>query len=90
MGPIKKKDENETSKKEGITMEVKEEMTEKHERGMRVSVIMKWYKVNDLHNSEEVRIKRLDAAKRVTRVSKQWPRILEEENFLLLWIKKSI
>lgn len=71
-------------------MEVKEEMTEKHERGMRVSVIMKWYKVNDLHNSEEERIKRLDATKRVTRVSKQWPRILEEENFLLLWIKKSI
>lgn len=89
MGPIKKKAENETSK-EGITMEVKEEMTEKHERGMRVSVIMKRYKVNDLHNSEQERIKRLDAAKRVTRVSKQWPRILEEENFLLLWIKKSI
>ncbi|XP_071977828.1 methionine aminopeptidase 1D, mitochondrial isoform X1 [Engystomops pustulosus] len=94
MGP-KKKVETKMfkKKKEVITMEVKKEMIEKHEAGMRVSDIAKLYSKSTstictiLKKKEE--IKGLDAAKGVTRVSKQRPRVLEDvEKLLLVWINK--
>lgn len=72
-------------------MEVKKEMIEKHERGMRVADIARFYNKSTstictiLKKKEE--IKGLDAAKGVTRVSKQRPRVLEDvEKLLLVWI----
>lgn len=77
MGPVKeKKAEKEFGrKKEMITMEVKKEMIEKHERGMRVADIARFYNKSTstictiLKKKEE--IKGLDATKGVTRESKQ-------------------
>ncbi|KAM4048885.1 tigger transposable element-derived protein 1-like [Anomaloglossus baeobatrachus] len=94
MGPVKKRAENGTGKKkEGITIEVKKKIIEKYEQGMRVSHIAKLYNKSTstictiLKKKED--IKGLDAAKGVTRVSKQRPRILEDvEKLLLLWINK--
>ncbi|XP_069822087.1 tigger transposable element-derived protein 1-like [Dendropsophus ebraccatus] len=94
MEPVKKKARRETSKKkEGITIEVKKEMIEKHEQGMRVSEIAKLYNKSTSTIctilKKKVEIKGLDAAKGVTRVSKQRPRVLEDvEKLLLLWINE--
>ncbi|UYV71872.1 hypothetical protein LAZ67_9000820 [Cordylochernes scorpioides] len=74
MGPVKKYVERELGKKKDIiTMEAKREMIEKHERGMR----------------KKKELRELDAAKGVTRLSKQRPRLLEEvENLILVWINE--
>jgi hypothetical protein len=80
-------------KKEMITVEVKKEIIEKHERGMRVADIARFYKKSTstictiLKKKEEIR--GLRVAKGVTRVSKQRPRILEDiEKLLLVWINE--
>ena len=62
-------------KKEMITVEVKKEIIKKYERGMRVAEIARFYKKSTsticsiLKKKEEIR--GLDAAKGVTRISKQ-------------------
>ena len=43
MAPMKKKVEKEGSKKKMITVEVKKEIIEKHERSMRVADIARFY-----------------------------------------------
>jgi hypothetical protein len=71
-----------------ITVEVKE-INGKHEQGMPVAIIARFYKSTStistvLNKKEELR--GLDVAKGVTRISKQWPRILEDvEKLLLVW-----
>uniref|UniRef100_A0A8C5PXM0 HTH CENPB-type domain-containing protein n=1 Tax=Leptobrachium leishanense TaxID=445787 RepID=A0A8C5PXM0_9ANUR len=89
---MKKKVEKEGGK-EMITVEVKKEIIDKHERGMRVANIARFYNKSTstictiLKRKEE--IKGLDAAKGVTRVSKQRPRVLEDvEKLLLVWINE--
>ena len=76
-----------------ITVEVKKEIIEKYERGMRVADIARFYNKSTstictvLKKKEEIR--GLDAAKGVMRVSKQWPRVLEDvEKLLLVWINE--
>ncbi|XP_042768073.1 tigger transposable element-derived protein 1-like [Panthera leo] len=76
-----------------ITVEVKKEIVEKYERGMRVAEIARFYKKSTstictiLKKKEEIR--GLDAAKGVTRISKQRPRVLEDvEKLLLVWINE--
>ncbi|UYV83410.1 hypothetical protein LAZ67_23000910 [Cordylochernes scorpioides] len=94
MGPVKKYVEREMGeKKDIITMEAKRKMIEKHERGMRVTEIARFYKKSTstictiLKKKKELR--ELDAAKGVTRLSKQRPRLLEEvENLILVWINE--
>ncbi|UYV72858.1 hypothetical protein LAZ67_10001012 [Cordylochernes scorpioides] len=94
MGPVKKYVERELGKKKDIiTMEAKREMIEKHERGMRVTEIARFYKKSTstictiLKKKKELR--ELDAAKGVTRLSKQRPRLLEEvEKLILVWINE--
>ncbi|XP_023665526.1 histone-lysine N-methyltransferase EHMT2 isoform X7 [Paramormyrops kingsleyae] len=94
MAPIKKKVEKEGGKKkEMITVEVKKEIIEKHERRMRVADIARFYNKSTstictiLKKKEEIR--GLDAAKGVTRVSKQRPHVLEDvEKLLLVWINE--
>ena len=75
-------------------VEVKKEIIQKYERVMRVAKIARFYKKSMstictiLKNTEEIR--GLDAAKGVTRISKQWPRVLEDvEKLLLVWINKT-
>ncbi|UYV71318.1 hypothetical protein LAZ67_8002615 [Cordylochernes scorpioides] len=89
MGPVKKYVERELGKKKDIiTMEAKREMVEKHERGMRVTEIARFYKKSTstictiLKKKKELR--ELDAAKGVRRLSKQRPRFLEEVEKLIL------
>ena len=74
-------------------MEVKKEISEKHERGMRVADIARIYNKSTstictvLKKKEEIR--GLDVVKGVTRVSKQRPRVLEDvEKLLLVWINE--
>ncbi|XP_040177160.1 tigger transposable element-derived protein 1-like isoform X2 [Rana temporaria] len=95
MAPSKKKKvEKEGGKKKAmITVEVKKKMIEKHERGMRVADIARFYNKSTstictiLKKKENIR--GLDAAKGVTRVSKQRPRVLEDvEKLLLIWINE--
>nr|XP_020452715.1 tigger transposable element-derived protein 1 [Monopterus albus] len=97
MDPMKKKKKVEKDggkkKKEMITVEVKKEIIQKHERGMRVADIARFYNKSTstictiLKKKEE--IMGLDAAKGVTRVSKQRPRVLEDvEKLLLVWINE--
>ncbi|UYV65294.1 K02A2.6-like [Cordylochernes scorpioides] len=94
MGPLKKYVERELGKKKDIiTMEGKREMIEKHELGMRVTEIARFYKKSTstictiLKKKKELR--ELDAAKGVTRLSKQRPRLLEEvEKLILVWINE--
>ncbi|XP_030179530.1 tigger transposable element-derived protein 1-like [Lynx canadensis] len=76
-----------------ITVEVKKEIIKKYERGMRVAEIARFYKKSTstictiLKKKEEIR--GLDAAKGVTRISKQRPRVLEDvEKLLLVWINE--
>ncbi|UYV75956.1 hypothetical protein LAZ67_13001921 [Cordylochernes scorpioides] len=93
-GPVKKYVERELGKKKDIiTMEAKREMIEKHERGMRVTEIARFYKKSTstictiLKKKKE--LSELDAAKGVTRLSKQRPRLLEEvEKLILVWINE--
>ncbi|XP_068087415.1 tyrosine-protein kinase Fyn isoform X1 [Hyperolius riggenbachi] len=80
-------------KKEMITVEVKKEIIEKYERGMRVADIARCYSKSTstictiLKTKEKIR--RLNAAKGVTRVSKQRPEVLEDvEKLLLVWINE--
>ncbi|KAM4030834.1 tigger transposable element-derived protein 1-like [Anomaloglossus baeobatrachus] len=94
MSPVKKKAVNEPFKRrEGITIEIKKDIIEKHEEGMRVSDIAKLYNKSTstvctiLKKKDE--IKSLDTAKGITRVSKQRPRVLEDvEKLLLVWINE--
>ncbi|XP_029777041.1 tigger transposable element-derived protein 1-like [Suricata suricatta] len=94
MAPMQKKaGKKGGKKKEMITVEVKKEMIEKYERGMRVAEIARFYKKSTstictiLKRKEEIR--GLDAAKGVTRISKQRPRVLEDvEKLLLVWINE--
>ena len=94
MGPVKKKATNvDCKKKEMITAEVKKEIIEKYERGIGVADIARFYNKSTstictlLKKKEEIIA--LDAAKGVTRVSKQWPRVLEDvEKLLLVWINE--
>ncbi|XP_018410276.1 PREDICTED: tigger transposable element-derived protein 1-like [Nanorana parkeri] len=81
------------SKKEMITVAVKKEIIDKYERGMRVTEIARLYKKSTstictiLKKKEEIR--GVDAAKGVTRISKQRPPILEDvEKLLLVWINE--
>ncbi|XP_039632281.1 tigger transposable element-derived protein 1-like [Polypterus senegalus] len=90
---MKKKVEKEGGKKGMITVEIKKEIIEKHEQGVRVADIARFYKkptstiCTILKKREE--IKGLDAAKGVTRVSKQRPHVLEDvEKLLLVWINE--
>jgi len=76
-----------------ITVEVKKEIIEKYERGIQVADIARFYNKSTstictlLKKKEE--IKALDAAKGVTRVSKQRPRVLEDvDKLLLVWINE--
>ncbi|KAJ7303174.1 hypothetical protein JRQ81_012107 [Phrynocephalus forsythii] len=76
-----------------ITVEVKKEIIEKHERGMRVVELARFYKKSAstistiLKKKEEMR--ELDLAKGITRISKQRPRVLEDvEKLLLVWINQ--
>ncbi|KAM9457775.1 tigger transposable element-derived protein 1-like isoform 1-T1 [Clarias gariepinus] len=80
-------------KKEMITLELKKEIIKKRDRGMRVSDLARFYKKSTsticgiLKKKEE--IIRLDAAKGVTRVSKQRPPALEDvEKLLLVWVNE--
>ncbi|KAL0269199.1 UNVERIFIED_CONTAM: hypothetical protein PYX00_007011 [Menopon gallinae] len=89
MAPIKKP----VGKKEMITMELKKEIVEKHERGLRVSDIARYYNKSTstistiLKRKDEIRA--LEVAKGVTKVSKQRPRALEDvENLLLVWVNE--
>ncbi|XP_010614848.1 tigger transposable element-derived protein 1-like [Fukomys damarensis] len=94
MAPVQKKVEKKgVKKKEMITVEVKKEIIKKYERGMRVAEIARFYKKSTstictiLKKKEEIR--GLDAAKGVTRISKQRPRVLEDvEKLLLVWINE--
>jgi Mor family transcriptional regulator len=94
MAPMKKRVEKEGGKKkEIITVEVKKKINGKHEQGMQVPTIARFYKKSMsmistvLKKKEELR--GLDVAKGVMRVSKQWPRILEDvEKLLLVWINE--
>ncbi|KAM6168259.1 tigger transposable element-derived protein 1-like [Erethizon dorsatum] len=94
MAPMQKKVEKKGGKKkEMITVEVKKEIIKKYERGMRVAEIARFYKKSTstictiLKKKEEIR--GLDAAKGVTRISKQRPRVLEDvEKLLLVWINE--
>jgi transposase len=93
MAPMKKRVVKEGGKKEMITVEVKKEINGKHEQGMQVAAIARFYKLSTstistvLKKPEELR--GLDVAKAVTRVSKQRPRILEDvEKLLLVWINE--
>ncbi|KAF7245220.1 Tigger transposable element-derived protein 1, partial [Varanus komodoensis] len=85
---VKKKNvEKEGGKKKMIAVEIKKEIIQKHERGMRAVDIAGPY-VHDLHNIKEER-RGLNAAKGVTKVSKQRPCILEDvEKLLLIWINE--
>ncbi|XP_075913253.1 uncharacterized protein LOC116957625 isoform X2 [Petromyzon marinus] len=94
MDLVKKKVEKEgCKKKEMITVEVKKEIIDKHERGMRVADIARFFNkststICTVLKKKEV-IRRLDAAKGVTRVSKQRPPVLEDvEKLLLVWINE--
>lgn len=89
----KKVEKEGCKKKEMITVEVKKEIIEMHEQGMRVADIARFYNKSTstictvLKKKEE--IKGLDAAKGVTRVSKRRPRVLEDvEKLLLVWINE--
>ncbi|XP_068121604.1 tigger transposable element-derived protein 1-like [Hyperolius riggenbachi] len=94
MATRKKKVEKEGIKKKVmITVEVKKEIIKKHEQGMRVADIARCYSKSTstictiLKKKENIR--RLDAAKGVTRVSKQRPQVLEDvEKLLLIWINE--
>jgi Mor family transcriptional regulator len=93
MAPMKKRVEKEGGKEEEMIMvEVKKEIIGKHEQGMRVAAIARFYKkstptISTVLKKKEVR--ELDVAKGDTRVSKQWPRILEDvEKLLLVWINE--
>jgi Mor family transcriptional regulator len=88
MAPIKKRVEQEGGKKKMITVEVKKEVIGKHEQGMQVAAIARFYKKSTstistvLKKKEELRGP--DVANGVTRVSKQWPSILED----VVWINE--
>ncbi|XP_019512623.1 PREDICTED: tigger transposable element-derived protein 1-like [Hipposideros armiger] len=94
MAPLHKEVEKKGGKKkEMIMVEVKKEIIEKYERGMRVAEIARFYKkptstiCTILKKKEEIR--GLDAAKGVMRISKQRPRVLEDvEKLLLVWINE--
>jgi transposase len=94
MAPIKKRVEKEGGKKkEMITVEIKKEIIGKHEEGMQVAVIARFYKKSTSTISTVLKKKELtglDVAKGVMRVSKQQPRILKDvEKLLLVWINKT-
>jgi hypothetical protein len=94
MAPMKKRVGKEScKKKEMITVEVKKDIIGKHEQGMQVAAIARFYKKPTstvstvLKEKEELRW--IDIAKGVMRVSKQRPRILEDvEKLLLVWINE--
>jgi transposase len=94
MAPMMKMVEKEGGKKkEMITVEVKKEIIGKHEQGMQVAAIARFYKKSTstistvLKKTEELR--GLNVAKGVMRVSKQRPRILKDvEKLLLVWINE--
>nr|XP_033807654.1 tigger transposable element-derived protein 1-like [Geotrypetes seraphini] len=82
-----------TKKKQMITVEVKKEIIQKHEGGMRVADLARCYNKSTstictiLKKKEKIRW--LDAAKGVTRVSKQRPPVLEDvEKLLLVWLNE--
>ncbi|XP_063293602.1 tigger transposable element-derived protein 1-like [Pelobates fuscus] len=80
-------------KKEMILLEDKKEIIRKHEGGMRLTDLAKEYgrsasTIGTILKMKE-KITGRDAAKGVTRVSKQRPPVLEEvEKLLLLWIEQ--
>ncbi|VFV43703.1 Hypothetical predicted protein, partial [Lynx pardinus] len=65
-----------------ITVEIKKEIIEKYKQGMQVAQTTRFYKkptltiCTILKKKEEIR--GLDAPKGVTRISKLWPRVLED------------
>lgn len=76
-----------------ITMEIKKEIIEKHQEGMRVVDIARIYNRSTstictiLKKKQE--INELDVAKGVTRISKQRPHVLEDvEKLLPVWINE--
>ena len=90
--PPMKKVAKQGVKKEMITVEVKKEIMERHERGVHVAQLSKFYNkcsstlCTILKMQEDM--KALDSAKGVTKVMQQWPRVLEDvEKLLLLWMK---
>jgi hypothetical protein len=94
MTPMKKRVEKEGGKKkEMITVEVKKEIIRKHEQGMQVATIARFYKKSTSTISTVLKKKEelwgLVVAKGVMRVSKQRPLILEDvEKLLLVWINE--
>ena len=79
-------------KKEMILLEVKKEIIRKHEGGMRLTDLAKEYGKSASTIATILKMKEKiagrDAAKGVTRVSKQWPPVLEVEKLLLLWVEE--
>ncbi|XP_063307083.1 tigger transposable element-derived protein 1-like isoform X3 [Pelobates fuscus] len=80
-------------KKEMILLEVKKEIIRKHEGGMRLTDLAKEYGRSASTIATILKMKKKitgrDAAKGVTRVSKQRPPVLDEvEKLLLLWIEQ--
>ncbi|CAH2223833.1 tigger transposable element-derived 1-like [Pelobates cultripes] len=80
-------------KKEMILLEDKKEIIRKHEGGMRLTDLAKEYGRSASTIGTILKVKEKitgrNAAKGVTRVSKQWPPVLEEvEKLILLWIKQ--
>ncbi|XP_072845573.2 E3 ubiquitin-protein ligase RAD18 isoform X2 [Pogona vitticeps] len=80
-------------KKEMILLEVKKEIIRKHEGGMRLTDLAKEYGKSASTIATILKMKEKiagrDAAKGVTRVSKQRPPVVEEvEKLLLLWIEE--
>ncbi|XP_077784200.1 putative CENPB DNA-binding domain-containing protein 1 [Podarcis muralis] len=80
-------------KKEKVTLEMKKEIIQKHDGGMRVTDIAREYGRNPstIRTILKMREKILatDAAKGVTRIVKNHPAVLEEvEKLLLIWIEE--
>ncbi|CAH2251823.1 tigger transposable element-derived 1-like, partial [Pelobates cultripes] len=80
-------------KKKMILLEDKKKIIRKLEGGMQLTDLAKAYgrsasTIDTILKTKE-KITGRDAAKGVTRVSKQWPPVLEEvEKLLLLWIEQ--
>ncbi|XP_051785430.1 tigger transposable element-derived protein 1-like [Erpetoichthys calabaricus] len=80
-------------KKEAVAVEIKKEIIDKHERGVRVTELAKTYGRSTstictiLKKKEQ--IKKLNVAKGVTVTSKHRPKLLEDvEKLLLVWINE--
>ena len=92
MGPKKQAKES-VNKREMITLEIKKEIIQKHERGVSVSDLSRMYnKASSTISTilkQKDKIMAVEASKGVSRITKNRPPIIEDvEKLLLVWINE--